>query len=60
MPSLFHIITSHLKHRVPYECQQMKELLLDFLISSQIIVKLKNKHAIVKSIGKNELEEAMG
>ena len=36
----------------------MKELLLDFLISSQIIVKLKNKHAIVKSIGKSELEDS--
>ena len=38
----------------------MKELLVDFLISSQIIVKLKNKHAIVKSIQSNELEESMG
>ena len=36
----------------------MKELLVDFLISSQITVKLKNKHAIVKSIASNELEES--
>ena len=50
MPQLFHIITTHLKHRVPYECQQMKELLVDYLISSSITYRLKQKLAIVKQI----------
>ena len=34
MPTLFHILTTHLKHRVPFECQQIKELTVDYLISS--------------------------
>ena len=38
----------------------MKEFLVDYLISSQITLKLKNKHAIVKSIASNESEESMG
>ena len=41
LPDLFAIFTGILKHRVPYECQQMKELLVDLLISSQVPQKLR-------------------
>lgn len=34
MPTLFHILTLHVKHRAPYECQEMKEMFIEYLISS--------------------------
>ena len=60
MPGLFQTITTHLKHRVPYECQLLKEHMVDLLICSQIPAKLKNKLAIVKSIQSNENEDSLG
>ena len=60
MPGLFQTITTHLKHRVPYECQLLKEHMIDLLISSQIPLKLKSKLAIVKSIQNNENEDSLG
>ena len=45
---------------MPYECQQMKELLVDYLISSQIPLRIKIKLGIVKAIQSNEGEEQMG
>lgn len=60
MPGLFQMITTHLKHRVPYECQLLKEHMVDLLICSQIPAKLKNKLAIVKSFQNNEDEESLG
>jgi hypothetical protein len=47
LPSLFQIFTLHLRHRVPYECQQIKESFIDLLISSTITMKLKQKHGII-------------
>lgn len=43
LPSLCSVITTCLKHRVPYEHQHMKELLLDYLACSSIGMKLKLK-----------------
>lgn len=60
LPNLFNILTSHLRHRVPFECQQLKELTVDYLISSTITAKLKAKHAIIRQIPPNELQESMG
>jgi hypothetical protein len=60
LPSLFQIFTQHLRHRVPYECQAMKECLLDLLISSTITLKLKQKHSIIKQIPSQELHETLG
>ena len=60
MPGLFQTITTHLKHRVPYECQMLKEHMTDLLISSSIPAKLKNKLAIVKSLQSNENEDSLG
>ena len=48
LPQLFQIFTSHIKHRVPYECQQMQELFVDILISSGMPMKLKHKFSVVK------------
>ena len=59
LPSLVQIITSHLRHRVPFECQQMKELYIDYIISSGITSKLKVKQQIIKQIPLNELHESM-
>ena len=36
LPNIFFIFTQHLRHRVPYECQAMKECIVDLLISSTI------------------------
>jgi len=60
MPGLFQIITIHLNHRVPFECQMLKEHMIDYLISSSIPAKLKNKLAIVKSLQSNENEDSLG
>lgn len=60
LPNLFNILSSHLRHRVPYECQHIKELTVDYLISSTITAKLKTKHAIIKSLPANELQESFG
>ena len=49
-----------MKHRVPYECQLLKEHMVDLLICSQIPAKLKNKLAVVKSIQSNENEDSLG
>ena len=58
MPSLFHILTLHVKHRTPYECQQLKELFIEYLICSQITMKLKNKFSIIN--GPLDVTEMMG
>ena len=37
----------------------MKELTVDYLISSTITTKLKSKHAIIKSISLNEIQDSI-
>jgi len=44
---------------VPFECQQLKELTVEYLISSTITAKLKSKHAIIKQIPSNELQDSL-
>lgn len=58
VPQLFHILTLHVKHRAPYECQQMKEFFIEYLISSQITMKIKTKFQIIN--GPLDLSEMMG
>ncbi|CDW90779.1 UNKNOWN [Stylonychia lemnae] len=58
MPTLFHILTLHVKHRAPYECQQMKEMFVEYLICSQITIKIKSKFQIIN--GPLDLSEMMG
>lgn len=41
LPTLFQIFTVHLRHRVPFECQSVKECLLDLMISSTITQKMR-------------------
>ena len=60
LPNIFLIFTQHLRHRVPYECQAMKECIVDLLISSTITQKLKQKHSIIRSIPSQELHETLG
>lgn len=61
LPSLFQIFTQHLRHRVPFECQAIKELFIDLLISSTLTTKIKQKHSIIKSIPSQELmNETLG
>ncbi len=36
LPALFQILTMHIRHRVPFECQAIKESFIDLLISSTI------------------------
>jgi len=43
VPQLFEVITICLKHRAPYSNQQMKVLLLEYILCSPIIKKLKGK-----------------
>ena len=43
LPQLFQIITLHIKHRTPYECIQCKEYLIEVLICSQLMHKIKSK-----------------
>lgn len=50
----------HLRHRVPYDCQQMKELTLDLLISGDFTTKIKQKTAIVMQIPSHELHDQIG
>jgi hypothetical protein len=46
---------------VPYECQAIKEMLVDLLISSSLPAKIKQKHSIIKSIPSHELlNETLG
>lgn len=58
LPSLFHILTLHVKHRTPYECQQMKEMFVEYLVCSSIITKIKAKFQIIN--GPLDLTEMMG
>lgn len=43
VPQLFEVITICLKHKTPYEHQQMKALLLEYILCSSIIKRLKSK-----------------
>lgn len=43
VPQLFEVITICLKHKAPYGHQQMKALLLEYILCSPIIKKLKAK-----------------
>ena len=47
LPQLFNLLTLHIKHKVPYECMQYKEYLIEILICSSIMVKIKNKFAVI-------------
>ena len=58
LPSLFHILTLHVKHRTPFECQQMKEMFIEYLICSSIPPKIKSKFQIIN--GPLDLTEMMG
>jgi len=58
LPQLYHIITCHIKHRTPYECQQIKDLFIEYLICSQVPNKIKAKFAIIN--GPLDLSEWMG
>lgn len=60
LPALFQILTVHIRHRVPFECQAIKESFIDLLISSTITQKLKQKHYIVRQIPAHELVETLG
>ena len=58
LPTLISILTLHIKHRVPFECQQMKEIYVEYLICSQITMKIKQKFSIIN--GPLDLSELMG
>lgn len=47
LPQLFSLITLHLKHRAPFECIQSKEYLIEILICSTLMPKIKNKFAVI-------------
>ena len=47
LPQLFQLITLHIKHRAPFECIQSKEYLVEILICSQLMLKIKNKFAVI-------------
>lgn len=47
LPQLFQIITLHIKHRTPFECIQSKEYLIEILLCSNLMIKIKNKFAII-------------
>ena len=47
LPQLFQIITQHIRHRSPYECIQSKEYLIEILICSPLIQRIKSKFQII-------------
>jgi len=47
-----------MKHRTPFECQQLKELYLDYIICSQVPIRAKQKIAL--TMGPLDLTEMMG
>jgi hypothetical protein len=44
LPDLVYLINISLKHRLPYEFQVMKDDLIDYILYSNILVKLKQKY----------------
>ena len=44
LPDLIQIITTHVKHKVPFEIVSMKDDLLEYLILCNIIPKFKQKY----------------
>lgn len=60
LPQLFQLITIHIKHRVPYECIQCKEYLIEMLYCSSIPSKIKNKFAIINYPMTMDLSQMMG
>ena len=47
LPQLYQLITIHIKHRVPYECLQSKEYLIEMFYCSSILMKIKLKFSII-------------
>jgi len=47
LPQLFSLITVHMKHKTPFECIQSKEYLIEILICSALMGKIKNKFAVI-------------
>lgn len=43
LPQLFEIITLCVKHRVGYQVQSMKQLYLEYILCSSLLVKLNQK-----------------